>query len=297
MKFHVLFGDDLDAISSRRAELLENAVFREDVDCVEDQGAGLLASVEVPSMFGDIRYVACENFDQIDASFLDRLIAAAPLSDAVVVARCGTLPAAVQKKLKTVAELQKFALPKGRDGVGRVAEIASQEGVTLSPNQRTMLVERLGGDLERVRSICWQLAMVGATKPNDRQVLTLIGSRDTDGVPWAVTEALKAGDLPGALRAASSLEAMPVLAYLSNLVASAGRALDAGVTSVADVEALLGQKNFQARSTFALANKLGEDGVRTAWRVLTQAEKRAKSAVGGQAALELCLCELAPLWR
>ena len=296
MKLHVLHGDDIDAITRRRTELLEHVGFREEADCAEDAGKAVVAAAECPSMFGDVRVIAVENFELTDEENIRRLIEAASMSDAVIVARCGTLPAAFSKKLSGVATVEKFQLAKGRDAAGRINEIARQEGVTLTGPQRMLLVERCGDNLERVRSICWQLAMAGSQTPSDRQLGVLLGSASRDGVPWNVTDALRNGDVKGALEALDGLEAMPVLAYLMNTVSNCGRVLEQGCKNAKDVETLLGQKPFQATQTLELAKRLGIAGVRQATQTLVEAELNAKSSVGADAALMLAVCSIAPLW-
>jgi DNA polymerase III delta subunit len=296
MKLHVLHGDDTDAIARRRTELLQFEGFREEADCAEDAGKAVVAAAECPSMFGDIRLIAVENFELTNEENVQRLVEAASASDAVIVARCTTLPAAFSKKLNGVATIEKFVLAKGRDAAGRVTEIAREEGVTLSGPQRMMLIERCGDNLERVRSICWQLSMVGSTTPSDRQLDVLLGSASRDGVPWNVTDALRDGDVKRALEALEGLEAMPVLAYLMNTVSNCGRVLEHGCKNSKDVELLLGQKSFQAGQTLELSKRLGLSGVKKAAQVLVQAELDAKSSVGADAALALAVCAIAPLW-
>lgn len=296
MKLHVLYGDDTDAIARRRTELLQHVGFREEADCAEDAGKAVVAAAECPSMFGDIRVISVENFEMTDEENMRRLVEAAAMSDAVIVARCTVVPATFVKKLAGVATVEKFALAKGRDAAGRVTEIAREEGVTLSGPQRMMLVERCGDNLERVRSICWQLMMAGSTSPSDRQIDVLLGSSSRDGVPWNVTDALRNGDVSGALAALDGLEAMPVLAYLMNTVSNCGRVLEAECKNTKDVEALLGQKSFQAGQTLELAKRLGNTGVQQAARALVKAELDAKSSVGAEAALALAVCAIAPLW-
>jgi DNA polymerase III delta subunit len=296
MKLYVLHGDDTDAVARRRTELLQHVGFREEADCAEDTGKAVVAAAECPSMFGDVRIVAVENFEMTDDENVRRLLDAAPMSDAVIVARCSTLPAAFAKKIAGVATVEKFVLAKGRDAAGRVTEIAREEGVTLSGPQRMLLVERCGDNLERVRSICWQLAMAGSTTPSDRQIDVLLGSSSRDGVPWNVTDALRSGDVRGALQALEGLEAMPVLAYLMNTVSNCGRVIESGCKNSKDVEALLGQKSFQAGQTLELAKRLGASGVQQAARALVRAELDAKSSVGAEAALALAVCAIAPLW-
>ena len=195
MSLHVLVGDDVDAVDSVRKTLLANAEWVENIDCALDNGDQLVAAVCVPSMFGGTRYVSADTFESVSDDNLARLGDVLDGADVVVVARTASLTAAKLKKLPKTTDVQKLAIPRGRDVVGRIAEIAREEGVQLSSSQQRMMAERLEGDLQRVRSICWQLAMVGAVKPQDRQVITLLGTRDSEGVPWQVTDALEAGDL------------------------------------------------------------------------------------------------------
>lgn len=296
MSIHVAVGDDADAWQGVKREILGDAAWVENIDCAADGGDALFAALTVPSMFGDRRYIFADSFEAVSDENLARILESSPF-DAVVLCRATSLTAGRMKKLPKDADVRKLGIPKGRDVQGRIAAIAREEGVQLSPSQQVMLAERLEGDTSRVRSVCWQLSVVGARTPNDRQVETLIGSRTSEGVPWQVTDALERGDTAGAMKAAEHLEAMPVLAYLSNLVSGAGRVLEAGAKTPSDVEALLGQKPFQASKTLRLANRLGEEGVRTAWVVLMRAEAQAKSAVGPQAAMTLAVGRLAEIWQ
>lgn len=296
MKIYVLSGNDTEALARARAELLTTPGVREDADCTEDGGAGAAAAVECVSMFGGPRVCAVEHFESISKENVERIVAGASQSDAVLVCRGEQIAPWITKALQGVAEVRKFPLAHGREIADRVTEIANAEGVQLAPAQKKLLVERCGENLERVRSVCWQLATVGMTKPTERQLMALIGSSDTAGVPWDVTDALDKGDTAAALQATSGLEPLAVLGYLCNVVAQAGQVVEACCSTPAEVEKLLGQKSFQARKTLDLARRLGRIGVRNAWAILTSAEVAAKGRRGGEAALSAALYELSGVW-
>lgn len=296
VKLFLLSGNDTEALARERAQLLQTPGVREDADCAEDGGAGAVSAVECVSMFGGSRVCAVEHFEAVSKENVERIIAAAPASDAVLVCRGDQIAPWITKALQGVAEVRRFPLAHGRDIADRVLEVAKAEGVQLGGAQRKLLVERCGENLERVRSVCWQLATIGVSNPTERQLLALIGSSDTAGVPWDVTDALDKGDTAAALQAAVGLEPLAVLSYLCNVVAQAGQVVEACCSTPADVEKLLGQKSFQARKTLDLSRRLGREGVRSAWAVLSSAEVAAKGRRGSEAALSTALYELSGVW-
>ena len=298
MEIWVLTGADTEAISHRRKELLETVGDREDCDCAEDGGDSLINGLLSVSMFSTRRVVGAENFDKLNETNLQRFLTGVASSDARVVARAGELQPATAKKLTAAGvTIERYNAARGKDIAGRVGDIANRHGISLGKAERALLAERCGHDLERVRSICWQLLTVGATSPTVRQLSTLAGSSSAPGVPWAVTDALDTGDTQGALRACAENSAgLAVLAYLSSQVTNAGLLIDAGVTTAQEAEQILGVKRFPATKALTLADRIGQKGVQECLTVLSQAETRAKTGVGERAAVEIAVAKLSPIW-
>lgn len=298
MNIWVLTGADREAMSHRRQQLLNADGFREDCDCAEDTGDGLISAISSVSMFGERRLVACEHFEKLSEINLTRFLSAAAQSDARVVCRADDLPAGVAKKLVALGVcVERFALPRGKDVGGRIVEIAQRHKIVLGFAQRKLLQERCGHDLERVRSICWQLNTVEAYTPSVRQITTLLGSANPEGVPWAVTDALERGDTALALEACRQNSAgLAVLGYLASQITNAGLLLEAGVGNAAEAEKVLGLKRFPAEKALALSRRLGASGVRSCWEILSAAESHAKTGVGEQAAVEIAVIKLAKVW-
>jgi DNA polymerase III delta subunit len=293
MDMWVLHGSDEDAVTRRRAALLAAAGQEaEHLDIAEEGAEGLFIALESLSLFADRRVIAVEHAEALDEQDLGRL--AAFDSDAYVVMRAGTLSAATQRALTPVATIEKFTKPTGRAVHGRVAEIGKENGLSLTADVMALLAERAGHDLARVQSVCLQLSIVGISKPKLSQVQTLLGSCAPEGFPWGITDALERRDLRAAIAAADEVEPIAALAYLTNQLTLAARAVEAGIRDARDVQDRFGATAFAAGKAMWWVKSVGSH-IHDALDVLAQADARAKSAVGGRDALVAAIAGLSAL--
>lgn len=299
MELSVLAGGDDQGVAARRAALLgaagADAQAVENIDVALDGGDALVLAATAPSMFGGIRVVAAENIQAITAANLAHLGAAAAGSDAVIVARAGaTLAPKVRKALAALGSVVTLSAPRGKGVAMRVDELVAAAGVRPGPAGRRLLVERAGHDLERVASVCRQLSLAGIAEPSAAQLDRLLGSSAAPGVPWALTDALEAGDLDKALELGRSLEPLAVIGYLVSRLAQVGRVVDAGLSDAAAVATALGlEHRFQAEGLLRLARRLGPAQVAAAWDVVAGADVAIKHARDPRVAFELALVDLA----
>ena len=301
MELHVLAGDDDQANRKRHVELLAQAgadTGAELLDVADDGGARLLEAISALSLFGGRRVVVAHHIEELDETSAARIIDAAAESDAFVIAYAQeTLPTKLRKALAAIGTITTAKTPKGKGIAMRVDELACAAGLRLGGDLRRLLVERCGHDLDRVDSICRQLVSAGIGAPNRSQVETLLGTAAGAGVPWALTDALEAGDLAGALRAADDLEAIPAVAYLHTRALHLGRLVESGVTDPDAAAELLGLNHrFQAERLIALTRRLGPAKILGVWGVLAGADRAVKHTKDQRGALSALVIRLAPLY-
>jgi DNA polymerase III delta subunit len=297
MEFWVLHGSDDEAIRQRRRALLDAAgEAHEVVDLAEEPLDALLNALSSPSLFAPRRVVALEGLGGLDDRSAKRLAETAKTSDAYVVARADTVPAAVLKVLKQFATEEKFTTPRNAAAKDRVREIARRHSVKLSAPVERLLVARVGHDLDRVASVCHQLELAGISTPSERQISVLVGSSAPGGVPWAITDALEQGRFDQALEAALGQEPMAVLGYLSNQVTTAARIaeLDAAANDPRSIAGTLGVTPFVAEKAAWWRRALGER-IHDALTALARADALAKSSAGAENALAFALARLSVL--
>lgn len=300
MKCYVLTGSDDWAIRARRAQLLAehqigpSSVERFDVE--DDGGQHLVAAAATFSLFGGTRLLDASPADALTAECARALAASA--TDVVIVLRgAKALTASVKKALGDDAQVQTFPIPTGRAVPARIVELAASHGVTLEDKARAVLVERGAHDLPRVAGALAQLASVGLTSPSAEQVERLMGTSAAPGVPWALSDALEAGDIAAALEIAETLEPVAVVAYLASRTGQLGRIVDDRLTDPDAIMSVLGLSSpFPARKLSKVAARLGSSGVAASWDLVAAADRSVKVAPDPRAALDLLVVELASLW-
>jgi DNA polymerase III delta subunit len=297
MELTVFVGDDDQQIRTRRAALLDaagGATGRGDV--AVDGPAGLLDAIGSPSLFGGRRVVAVDGIEALTDRDVDRMLRLAAHSDAVVVARAaGSLPVQTRDRLKTIGQVITCTAPKGRGVGARVEEMVVSSGVTLGPELRRMLVDRAGHDLDRVASVLRQLTIAQIFQPSRAQLDVLLGSAAPPGVPWALADAIEAGDTATAVTASIGLEPLAALGYLTSRATQIGQVVEASAAGAIDVgsvqQMLRLNHRFQAEKLLRVATRLGPDGSRQLWNVLGRADKLVKTTAAA-AAFEAVVVEL-----
>lgn len=298
VELHVFAGDDDLAVTDRVRALLatSHAGGVEHVDVAADGGAALAAAVASPPLFGARRVVAADNIDALADLWLDALAAAAPGSDALVVARAGTaLPARLRARLGRLGTVETLSRPKGNRAAAAASAITAA-GLRLGPAERRLLAARCGADPARLRSVLAQLRLAGIERPTAAQLDTLCGTAAAPPAPWQVSDALEAGDVAAALDTAAGLEPVAVVAHLAARTAQAGRIVDGRLAGPDDIAATLGVARFAAERLARLAGRLGPAGVAASWDAVVAADRAVKGHRHPRAALDVCLLRLAPRW-
>lgn len=244
---------------------------------VSEQPGSIVDAVNSPSLFGAVRVIAAD-LDGITDDEIDALIAAAPSSDAVVVARITELPAARRKRLEQIATVVSVAVPQAKDLPARVDTLAREAGVRFGPEARRMLIERAGDDIDRIRSVIEQCRIGHLNDPTTRQLQVLLGTAERSALPWDVSDAIERNDVRTAVDTALQCEPIPLVAYLANRYLDAARVREAGPRPDADTAAAItGQARWQAERTAKLASRIDLDGFRVRLRALAEADRLLKT--------------------
>jgi hypothetical protein len=148
-----------------------------------------------------------------------------------------------------------------------------------------LLEEAYGEEVERARSVLWQLEVLGVT-PDASLLRSLIAATEIQAVPWAPLEAFAAGELAETLARLYGIEPVVALTFLSREILAAARCIEAGVQSVPQIEELLGVNRYAAKRALLLAKRLGPSGMAPLWSVLLEAEMAVRGA-DASAALDL----------
>jgi len=177
----------------------------------------------------------------------------------------------------------------GRDQRGWVADQLAESDLRIDADGRKLISTTLGEDVARLRGIIETLeATFGpGARLGKTDVAPYLGERGALA-PWELTDAIDAGDIPGALdrlhrrTGAGGWHALQVMATLHNHF---GRmlALDgANVASERDAAELLGmdarRSTFPARKAMQQARRLGHDRISRAIQLLAQADLDARGA-------------------
>jgi DNA polymerase-3 subunit delta len=231
-------------------------------------------------------------------------------SDVVLVTGGGTVPPALAKAWKDAGATEHGATRAKAEDVLVVAAAAA--GVTLRPPAARMVVERVGTEVGRIPAIVEVLATAfppGQALDAD-DVAPYVG--EAGGVaPFALTNAIEAGDVPGALEVLErvlhatgpqqpkAMHPLQVLAMLHNHLRRVAR-LDADdVHSVGDAITALGGKvkEYPARKALEQARRLGPEGIREAYAALARADLDLKGAraIPEAAVMEVLVARLAAL--
>lgn len=302
MLLHVLSGDDDLAIRARRAALLVDSGASADAierfDLSSDGGTdGLLSCASAMSLFGGPRLLEASPADKLSVSAATSLARISDLSDATVVIHGGTVPAAAKKALVDVATFEAFPAPRTAGAqTSRLVDLAAQSGIALSSESRDLLIERAGHDVPRAASVLSQCAVIGLLEPTPAHLDRLLGTSNAPAVPWALTDALEAGDLPTALLLADSLDAVAVISYLGARTGQLGRIVDDGLNTPGEAASAFGVHTFPAQKLIRLAHRLGARGVADSWDIIASADRAVKSGRHQQAALEIAICHIGRLW-
>ena len=276
--------------------------------------AAVLNAASSPPFMTGCRVVVVRDAGALTAADVGPLVAYldAPLDTTrlVFVAGGGTMPPALTKKLQQIQAEERAPDSEKTADVLRAA--ARDAGIRLAPDALQLVGTHLGDDAGRVAALVDVLAAAAA---DDRplgadDVRPYLGGAGSVP-PYQLTNALDAGDAPGALEVLHRLltvtspqqprpmHPLQVMGLLANHYRRMLRLDDPAVRSEADAVAALGGKvrGFAARKALDGARALGTDGLRRAFDALEQADLDLKGARGipEEAVMEVLVVRLARL--
>jgi DNA polymerase III delta subunit len=225
----------------------------ETISCAADRGEALASALATPGLFGP-RQVFCADLGACSVEYLGAAVEALRAGGAALVARADKLDAKARTVLGAAGELIALydcSTPDVRRRGALLDRLAQHNGVTLSPDARQWLGATLGDDLARARSVLAACGAAGITEPTLRHLAVLAGTRagGSGRGPFALSDAIEAGDVAGALGWLDESRADPfaTLGYLRARFASrrvavpALFAAEAGLRSAAEPAAVMDQ--------------------------------------------------------
>ncbi len=293
MTVHLVTGDDESIVRAAVTELVhrlvgegERTLMVDEFDGDEYELRAVVDAAQTPPFLTERRVVVARDIGRFTADDVAPLVGylgdPLPTTDLVLVAGGGRLAKTVTDALKrSGAETTATSPPsRARDREAWIAKEATTRGVKLSAAAVSVIAERLGEDVGRVDGILATLAGTFGTSrqltPSD--VEPFLGEAG-DVPPWALTDALDAGETATALgllarmTAAGGRHPLQVMAVLHNHYVRLAR-LD-GVDARSETEAAeaLGIKpGYPARKAMQQYRRLGGGGVQRAIDLLATAD-------------------------
>ncbi len=316
---HLVRGDDPGLVAQAARALigrlvgdLDPALVVEEHGAAEDVDVGAIVDAcTTPPFLVDRRVVVVRDAGRLDQAAAARLAETIehPLESVhlVLVSGGGTLRPVLAKVLAARGEVVEAAAGRGRDRGRWMADQLRHAPVRLDPHAARRLEEHLGEDLGRLAGMLDSLAAAygtGATVGVDG-LQPFLGEAGAVP-PWELTDAIDAGDAPGALRALHRLmsaggRAGPaVVATLHGHFSSMLRLDGAGVATPDDAAALLGVKSsFVAKKALERSRALGSERIGQAITLVADADLdvKGRTALPPELVLEILVARLARLTR
>ncbi len=315
---HLVRGDDPALVAQATRALVEGLVGNVDPSfAVEEHGAGeeldvaaIVDACTTPPFLVDRRIVVVRDAGRLGAQDAARLAETLenplPSVHLVLVAGGGTVPASLVKVATSTGELVDASAGRGRERGRWMGEQLRHAPVKLDAAAARRLEEHLGDDLGRLEGLLESLAAAygeGAAV-NVAALEPFLGEAGAVP-PWELTDAIDAGDVPGALRAlhrllAAGRAAPVVVATLHGHFSNMLRLDGADVVSGDDAAALLGARSpFVAKKALDRARQLGGERIGQAVELVADADLDVKgqTALPPQLVLEVLIARLARLTR
>lgn len=315
---HLVRGDDPALVGQATRALVERLAGNLDPSLVvEEHGAAeeldvasIVDACTTPPFLADRRVVVVRDAGRLSAADAGRLADAlqepVPSVHLVLVAGGGTIPPALVKAATAGGEVVDATAGRGRERGRWMADQLRHAPVRLDALAARRLEEHLGEDLGRLAGLLESLAAAygeGATV----SVAALEPFLGEAGAvpPWDLTDAIDAGDVPGALRAlhrllAAGRAAPVVVATLHSHFSNMLRLDGADVLSGEDAAALLGARSpFVAKKALERARQLGSERIGQAVTLVADADLDVKgqTALPPELVLEVLVARLARLTR
>jgi DNA polymerase III delta subunit len=276
LKMQVYTGSDTTGATDLWKAECKIAGTNERVNVSEHPGT-MFDAINSPPLFGSARIIAAD-LDGISDAELESLISSAPNSDAIVVARMTEVSSSQRKLIEKIAKIISLSIPQTKDLSTRLEKISHSSGVHLTAETRSILIERSGNDIDRIRSVIEQCRLGHLLEPTIRQLNVLLGSSERGALPWDVSDAIDRNDLLNAVDIALECEPIALVAYLSNRYLEAAKVRESSETPDVDLAVVItGQSRWQAERTTRLACKIDLDGFGRRLRSLAEADRLLKT--------------------
>ncbi|HUY64074.1 MAG TPA: DNA polymerase III subunit delta [Acidimicrobiales bacterium] len=305
---YLVKGDDPALVAQVAQDLLQSLLGGRDPSAtVEEHGGGgedidpgaVVDALTTAPFLTDCRIVVVRDAGRLLAADAGRIAGclAEPVPGVilVLVGGAGTVPAAVVKAVQKHGAVVDGTVGTGRARSQWLAERLRQAPVRLDARAAATLGEHLGGDLSRLRGLLDTLVAAygeGASIGEDR-LAPFLG--EAGSVPsWDLTDAINAGDTPGALEAlhrlmgAGDTHALVVMARLHRHFQDMLRLDGAGVSSGEQAAELLGSRSvYPAKKALEQGRRLGPGRVGRAITLLAEADLDLRGRTGLDSGLVL----------
>jgi DNA polymerase-3 subunit delta len=275
-----------------------------------DVGA-LIDACTTPPFLVERRVVVLRDAGQLLAADGKRLLTYLedPLSSTalVLMGGGGTIPAALTKRVGALGEVVDTAVGRGRAKAQWLETHLKDAPVRLDRPATARLAEHLGEDMGRLSGLLGSLASAyGEGSTVSLGDLEPFLGEAGSVLPWDLTDALDAGEMPKALGvlhrmlAATGSHPLVVMATLHRHYRAMLRLDGSGITSPEEGAAALGlQSPFMAKKALAQGRRLGTPGIARAVQLLADADLdlRGATALSGELVLEVLVARLSRLVR
>jgi DNA polymerase-3 subunit delta len=270
--------------------------------------APILEALETPAFLYDRRVIVVRRAGALDAQQAKRLAAyladPLPCSTLVLVADDKSTSAGLDKAVKAAGEVIDVSTPSNAGGRRTwIDGELRRAGVTLDKDARSLLDATIGEDVSSLPNILANVAGAygDCAKVTAAQLEPFLGESGSVA-PWALTDAIDAGDMAGAIDALSRLssagERHP-LAILPSLHRHFGGmlALDGLTIDESGAARLLGMSPFPAGKLLRQGRRLGTERIESAVLLLADADLdlRGRTELSSEAVMEILVGRLARL--
>lgn len=270
--------------------------------------APILEACETPAFLHDRRVIVVRRAGALDAQQTKRIAAyladPLPTTTLVLVADDKSPPAALDKAVKAVGEVTDVSTPSNAAGRrGWIDGELRRAGITLDKGARALLDATIGEDLSTLPNILVNASDAygrGATVTAD-QLVPFLGESGAVA-PWALTDAIDAGDMAKAIDALNRLSTAGdrhPLAILPSLHRHFGGmlALDGLDIDEAGAARLLGMSPFPASKLLRQGRRLGHERITSAILLLADADLdlRGRTELPSESIMEVLVARLARL--
>ncbi len=315
---HLVRGEDPTLVAQVLSDVLAEVLEGRDADSVvEEHGGGgedielraVVDALSTPPFLADRRVVVVRDAGRLTAADAARVTDClqAPLPGVVLVlgAGGGALPPSLTSAVQRAGRVVNADAGTGRARSEWLKEQLRGAPVRLDPRALSTLDDHLGRDLGRLRRLLDALAAAygeGAAVDEDR-LAPFLGEAGALA-PWDLTDAIDAGDAPGALAAlgrmlgAGAMHPLAVMGVVHRHVQAMLRLDGSAVTTPEEAAAVVGSRSvYPAKKALEQARRMGSARIGRAVTLLADADLdlRGRSGLDDRTVLEVLVARLARL--